>query len=255
MNNLIRSIGASVAVAGLLVLAAPQAWAAPANDNYANATDLGSAGMIAVSGDNSDASREPDEYPGQRTVWFRWTAPVTGSVTYTTCDTDFDNVVIWFADTGAAMPQESDLVFYSDDDNPNCGRAPAFGGSTRTLSVTEGTTYSIRVSGFGSAFGSFVLNLSVSETPADNSPPPMYEAVGKTGDCDVANGWAESWQQWAADGAGGAVCERTLVYWTSWNAWVVVRFDVTEGRYVPVWGAKGIPGAGSGEQPGVKSGS
>lgn len=242
MRSLARTIGSAVAVAGLLVLAAPNAWATPESD-FAAATDIGSADTVSVSGDvlTTDGS-----------VWYLWTAPFSGLVSWNTCDTDFDNTVAWYANPGPTLPDFTDIIFYGDDTD-GCGPEP-FGGSIRTLSVSGGVTYAIQVGGFGSSTGSFVLTFVASK---DNTPPPVFEAIAKVGECDTANGWGESWQDWVNGGRGGAVCERTLAYWSSWGGWVVVRFDVAEGKYVPVWGAKAFAsGAGSGtESPGVKAGS
>ena len=80
------SVGAVLAAAAGVVLAAPQsAWAAPANDNFANATDLGSSSSGQVTGTNSGATLEtgePNHFVigsyAQMSVWWRWTAPSTG---------------------------------------------------------------------------------------------------------------------------------------------------------------------------------
>jgi len=66
-------------------------------------------------------------------------------------------------------------------------------------------------------------------------PAPIIQQIGKVpmDSCEaaasrsldwfgVASGrWSESWAQWANDGAGGAVCTRTLVYSSSQSRWVV----------------------------------
>jgi len=70
---------------------------------------------------------------------------------------------------------------------------------------------------------------------ASSAPPPIIQEFGKpaSGTCDVAEpeglnwagvssgGWGESWAGWMNDGAGGAVCTRTLVYSSSLGHWVV----------------------------------
>ncbi len=234
MRKSVLSMAATVAALGLMVVGAPSAWAAPANDNYADAIDLGMTDATSAGADVTTATIEAGEtLGGSHSVWYRWTAPYSGLLHYNTCDTDFDNVVMWFENAGPTIPTSDQITFYSDD-NPGCGPAP-FGGSIRMLPVTLGMTYTIRVSGFGSASGSFVLSFNLEK---DNTPPPVYEAIAKSGACDTENGWAESWQHWVNAGAGGAVCERTLVYLVGQGNWFVARYDVAEGKYVPIYGAQ-----------------
>lgn len=73
----------------------------------------------------------------------------------------------------------------------------------------------------------------VTGTPA--APDSRHQAFGapSTGTCDEAadpsldwggasaGGWTTSWQQWVNEGAGGAVCQRTLTYSASTGHWVV----------------------------------
>ena len=63
------------------------------NDNFANATDLGSTVPVAVTGTNVGASTETNEPLGRGafsatgTVWWRWTAPASGRFRVDMCDT------------------------------------------------------------------------------------------------------------------------------------------------------------------------
>jgi len=76
-----RAVAWSVVVAVLLSLPAG-AVAAPANDNFADATEM--SGLPAeATGSNVDATSEPDEpSPGGRSIWFKWTAPTNTGVTF-----------------------------------------------------------------------------------------------------------------------------------------------------------------------------
>ncbi|MES2737956.1 MAG: immunoglobulin domain-containing protein [Verrucomicrobiota bacterium] len=69
-------------LAGLLTVATSQSAhaAPPANDNRANATVI-TGTTAAVTGDNTDATREADETSYQ-TIWWKWTAPAHGRVTF-----------------------------------------------------------------------------------------------------------------------------------------------------------------------------
>jgi hypothetical protein len=61
----------------------------------------------------------------------------------------------------------------------------------------------------------------------------VYQAVAKSGECDAAHGWAASWQDWAREGKGGAVCQRTLLYSDAGGAWVVGDWSETANKFVP----------------------
>ena len=69
-------------------------------------------------------------------------------------------------------------------------------------------------------------------------PAPVLEAVGKSGECDVANGWTASWQQWLGGGTGGAVCTRTLIYSNANAGWMPAVWDSAAGKWVELPGAK-----------------
>ena len=116
----------------------------PANDKFANAQTV--SGLSAeVDGDNVDAFHEPGEPTGfvdgpLYSVWYSWTAPVSGTVTMDTCDSDFDTVLTAF--TGNSLGSLTRLA--SNDDASNCG----FGGSKLILNVNGGTTYRIAIDGY-----------------------------------------------------------------------------------------------------------
>src|ERR1043166_382582 len=105
-----------------LGLAASSALAQPANDDFANAQDLGNAGTGSVIGDNINATEENGEQfifgvPGGQSVWYSWTSPFDGPVTFTTSGGDFDSLFGVY--TGTAVDALSivgegyDLVSFS----------------------------------------------------------------------------------------------------------------------------------------------
>src|SRR5215470_11058880 len=72
------------ALAGATALAASPAYAAPANDNFANATVLPNiSGQTPFTTNNSTATAEPGEpanfqgHAARHSIWFTWTAPST----------------------------------------------------------------------------------------------------------------------------------------------------------------------------------
>ncbi|MEO5803014.1 MAG: hypothetical protein ABIR24_05755, partial [Verrucomicrobiota bacterium] len=83
---------ASAIVCFALMLAGISAFAAPpANDNFANATEIPASPPATVVGNNIEATFEsgepnhsPSEAAGQKSVWWIWTPSATSTVTIDT---------------------------------------------------------------------------------------------------------------------------------------------------------------------------
>ena len=99
----------ALAVIALAVAAASLAGRAGAvpleNDSFSAAIEL-TGRSDAASGTNKDATKEPGEPNhanelGGASVWFHWTAPVTGEITIDTCGSDFDTLLAAY--TGDAV--------------------------------------------------------------------------------------------------------------------------------------------------------
>jgi uncharacterized repeat protein (TIGR01451 family)/uncharacterized delta-60 repeat protein len=141
-------------VAGLcwLGFAAAPALAQPANDNFANATSIaGIAG--STSGTSASATKESGEPlhagdAGGGSVWFYWTAPVNGHVTFTTAGSGFDTLLAVY--TGSAV---NSLTPIAADDDSGPGST-----SSLTFSAVAGTIYRIAIDGFGGARGNYSLS-------------------------------------------------------------------------------------------------
>ena len=136
----------------------------PANDNFASAQVVsGCSG--SVNGSNAGATREsgepnhsPDNGGGNRSIWYQWTAPATGSVTFTTAGSLFDTVMGVY--TGTSVGSLS-TVGKADDNSTNDKT------SSVTFNATAGTTYRIAVDGYnnsgsGGDFGPVTLNWTAS---------------------------------------------------------------------------------------------
>src|SRR6201988_5280703 len=103
--NLINSVAAPPA---------PPAPSPPPNDNFASAeVVVGCLGTIV--GTNVGATREPlepnhapDNGGGNRSVWYRWQAPATSSVTFTTAGSSYDTVLAVY--TGSNVGSLSSLA-------------------------------------------------------------------------------------------------------------------------------------------------
>ena len=131
-----------------------------ANDNFANRIVL-SGLPVSTTGSNIGATEEPQE-PSQNgpinSVWWSWTAPSTGTVTFDTIGSNFDTWLSVF--TGSALPNLT-LIDANDDGGGN-------GTSLVSLNAIAGTTYQIAVDGYSTATGQIALNIVVPPPPNDN---------------------------------------------------------------------------------------
>lgn len=157
----------------------------PANDNFANAQGIsGSSGQ--VKGTNVNATKElgepihsPDNTdPGGASVWYRWAAPGTGKVTFTTAGSGFDTVLAVY--TGSSVSGLTALPYGKNDDI-----SATVATSGVTVNVTQGTVYHIAVDGYydlsqgGVRMGSVVLNWSFTGTTATATPRPTVAPTPK----------------------------------------------------------------------------
>lgn len=139
-----------------LVLAPQASAAAPPNDDFAEAQAI--AGLVgSAAGTNVDATAEANEPPHAgdgpyHSVWYRWTAPAAGSVTFDVCDSDFDTLLAVY--TGPALGSLTDVASNDDSLDDGCG----YLASQVTFTAVSGTTYSIAVDGASGETGSFELH-------------------------------------------------------------------------------------------------
>ena len=153
--------GLQLGVLAVAISGTVSALAQPANDPFANAIPI--AGLTGqITGSNSNATLEAGEpaVVGTTTgpvlvgasVWYQWTAPTSGSVTFDTFGSDFDTVLVVY--TGANVIGLSQVT--ANDDI-----APGNLASRVTFTAVAGTTYNISVNGFDAgppAQGNVVLN-------------------------------------------------------------------------------------------------
>jgi M6 family metalloprotease-like protein len=167
----------------------PGAVQRPANDNFANAQSI-TGTTLSVSGTTKSATREsgePDHYTsnpndaglwvGDHSVWYRWTAPTSGSTTIDTCQANIDSILAVY--TGSAL---TSLSRVADNNNDFCGGG---WGSKVTFNATAGTTYQIAVGDAGGLREStFTLKLAI----AKSTPPKVTSTVPKATATGVAPG-------------------------------------------------------------------
>ncbi|MFL5925458.1 MAG: tandem-95 repeat protein [Gaiellaceae bacterium] len=183
------------AVAAALVLPSLAAAAPPANDAYAQAEVVsGSSGT--VSGTRAEATAEPGERPSMpqlHSIWYAWTAPAYGTLTFDTAGT------------------ASAWVFRGDD----LATADMLINGQRTgfVSVRPGETYRIGLDDWNDG-GPTTLSWSFSELP----PPPANDDWASAQRLDADAGTIDV----DTLGATRESCDPTLgnghTLWFSWVA-------------------------------------
>ncbi len=197
---------------GPLVLNWNQSLGPPANDDFANAWALtGSPGT--TNGSNIDATKQSGEpnhagNAGGSSVWFRWTAPASGPVTFTTLGSGFDTLLAVY--TGGSVGSLT-VVATNDDISAN------FGKSQVSFSAVAGTVYRIAVDGYDGLAGSLVLNWAQGLSPNDLFANAIalagsagatngnnFNATKEVGEPDHAGeaGGASVWYRWTAPASG-----------------------------------------------------
>jgi hypothetical protein len=185
------------------------AQAPPANDNFSSAIALsGTTGT--TNGSNVASTRETGEpdYGNARSVWWRWTAPSSGSAVFDTIGSDFDTYLAVF--TGGGLSALT--VVTSNDDSGGAGTSQV------TFQASAGTSYYLQVSGFGSQTGSIRLNWRFSGAPANDNFSNAITLSGNSGTTTGSNVAATSeageptfgnsssvWWRWTAPGSGTVV--------------------------------------------------
>jgi hypothetical protein len=139
-------------------------WNVQVNDDIGTAQVV-SGHSVSVSGSTLGATDEPGE-PATSSggLWYSWTAPGAGNVTFDTCaGAEFDTVLDGYS--GMSIATLSQVAHNDDSCGPN-GRQ-----STITFATTAGTTYSVRVSGSpGTSPNGGQFTLSWSYTGPDSTP-------------------------------------------------------------------------------------
>ncbi len=135
----------------------------PANDGFASAQVVGPALPVNTAGNNDFATEEAGEpqhgdYPDtSRSVWFSWTAAVSGPVRVKACNPELEFFTsVYTGTTLATLTDVSEWFNY----------APC----SRFFTAVAGTTYRIAVAGgpFGDTHGPFALNLHRVAIPAND---------------------------------------------------------------------------------------
>jgi hypothetical protein len=199
----------------------PDAFATPANDDFADAQVVVGT-SVAVSGTTATATREGslgepthcltnatdcNAWQGDHTVWYRWTAPFSGSTSINTCSAHIDSILAVYTGT-----QLNSLTRITDNNN-GC---PAGFGSKVTFDAVAGTTYRIVVGDAGGAReNTFALSWAApAGVPANDDFANAQATDGSTASVFGTNVGASSepdepfagsgsvWYRWTAPGSG-----------------------------------------------------
>jgi sugar lactone lactonase YvrE len=138
----------------------------PANDNFANAIDMGS--LTQVTGTNVNATRESGEpvpaeanNPGGHSVWWKWTASANGSVSLDTKGSLYDTTLGVY--TGTTVGSLTEVAFNDDVQDA------VIQYSSLTFTAVGGTTYYFAIDGYnpndGHGADSAAITLNLSFTP------------------------------------------------------------------------------------------
>jgi len=156
----------------------------PANDNFASAIAITLSGTSAtVTGYNTNATKESGEpnhagNSGGRSVWWKWTAPSTGTATLTTQGSLFDTTLGVY--TGSSV---GSLTTIASNDDVQSGVVQY---SSVTFSATSGVTYYFGVDGFNASDGhgadcaAITLNLSFSSSGTTTTSSSSSSSVSTT---------------------------------------------------------------------------
>jgi hypothetical protein len=123
------------------------------NDAFADRLEL-KGSYDFVKGSNVGATWEANEpyhwqTTGEQSVWWKWQAPMSGTVTISTAGSNFDTIMAAYIGTSMAG-----LSFVANNDDYGAGVT-----SQISFYATAGTVYQIAVDGYGLASGSISLFL------------------------------------------------------------------------------------------------
>ena len=210
--NLGRLAHLQAALVATLILVPPASAAGPpANDHFVGGQEIAGYEGNGVPGFTLDATKEagePDHSgdPGGHSIWYRWTAPDTGQVRFSTTGSDFDTLLaIYTGDTVATL-----TPIAANDDSGGTQRSEV------TFRVDGGTVYHLAVDGSGGDSGNALL--SWVRVPANDTLASAQIVEGAFGSATGTNvnasremdepdhagseGMASVWYRWTAPESG-----------------------------------------------------
>ena len=195
MRHLMARVRCVVVVLCTVLFSGGSLLAMPANDDRANAQVLAGANG-STSGTSVDATDEADEPGGSGSngVWYLWTAPAGGSVTFDTLGSSYDTTLTAYNTSFGIL----------DDNDDTTGLL-----SEVTWSAVAGTEYYLRVAGYQGATGT--VSLQWSQQGGSVSGDDFADAIQISGVSGTRNGSTsgatdEAWETglFSAPGEGQA---------------------------------------------------
>jgi Divergent InlB B-repeat domain len=200
------------------------------NDDFGKAQPLGGGLPTQSEGSNRFAGEqagEPDHAgdSGGSSVWFKWTAPRSGTVSVDACDSDFDTLLAVY--TGATLGTLAP-VQGNDDGSGSC--AP---GSHLSFEAVANTTYRIALDGKAGAEGTFGLYL---EGRAENDDFEDAAVIpGRPGWYWPGSTMLAGKQTGEPDHGGDAGGHSVWFSWTPRKSWMI-ELDVCAEGFEPLIG-------------------
>ena len=198
----------------------------PATDDFATP-----AALTGATGKNVTSTARSTGEPGEpnhgsipdRTVWYSWTAPETGTAVFNTRESNFDTVLAAY--TGTTI---TGLTQLASNDQFN-----ATDQSRITFPVVAGTVYRLAVDGFGSTSGTAGLQWSI-DPPANDAFDAAQTLVGPYG-TTAATTVRATGEPGELDYHGGAAADNSVWFrWTPTESGpAVVRLDDVSGGFAP----------------------
>lgn len=160
----------------------PARTVAPPSDYFADAETIhGSSGT--VTGSTVNATAEPGEpvhsglscclNDNEHSIWYRWTAPVTGEAFFTTEGSTFDTVLRAYTSPSVDALVSQDV--YWNDANPWTTWS-----RIELRSVTAGTTYYLAVDAANGETGAVQLNWRTTERTSDAIAPRCSSSCSRS---------------------------------------------------------------------------
>ena len=148
----------------------------PVNDDFANCEFIGGANG-SVTGSNVSASKEGGEpnhagNAGGSSIWYCWTAPETGYVTFDTIGSTFDTLLAVYI--GSSVDR---LTPVASNDNI----ADNIPQSRVTFPAVATTQYHVAIDGYNSATGDTTLNWNLMTSLLLEVPPPTATSPKEVG--------------------------------------------------------------------------
>jgi hypothetical protein len=155
----------------------------PSNDNFEAALDLGQASNTGggTQWGSRGATEQPGEPaidgdPGGSSIWFTWTAPSSGTVQVSDCETTFAPLLAVY--TGTSLSTLTPVAAAVGEAHRPCNASP-FANGQLSFQAVVGTRYDFALDGRGGASGASALGIVMGDGTAtvfrDFIPPPPID--------------------------------------------------------------------------------